>query len=178
MRRSFARRYCPACKAVVTTPADPVAAMRAFPAALRRVIATLSARERAFRPRAGEWSPRELVAHLADTEIAFGWRLRMVLAHDRPTLAPFDENALATALNHSSYKPKPTLELFSVLRRANCDLLKAATPGQWKRMGRHPDRGETTVRQLADHRAHHDLNHLAKLRDKLRRIRLQEFQSR
>ena len=165
------RRHCAACGGEVMTPQDPVDSLRVFPAALRRVVGTLRPGQRTISPRRGEWSTKELVSHMADSEIAFGWRLRMMLAQERPVLTPYDQEAWAAALNYRGADLLHALELFAVLRRANCALLAATAPSAWKRTGRHPERGEITLRDLVDHRAHHDLHHLDKLRDKIRRIR-------
>jgi hypothetical protein len=165
------RRYCSACKDEVDTPKDPVKALRAFPATLRRTISALSPRQTRVKPRPGEWSAAELVAHFADGEIAFGWRLRMILAQNRPALTPFDQNAWASALNYVTSNLPKSLALFDRLRQANCDVLEAAKASAWRRTATHPERGEITLRDLTDHRAHHDLQHLAKLRGKIQRIR-------
>ncbi|MBI4277803.1 MAG: DinB family protein [Armatimonadetes bacterium] len=171
---AMTRRYCPMCRREVETPRDALASLRAFPASFQRVIASLSPREVNVTPRAGEWTARELAAHMADCEVAVGWRLRMMAAQQRPPLTPFDQDAWAAALNYRGHDLKNTLDLFASLRRANCDLLKAGQPGIWDRAGVHQEHGEITVRQMMDHFAHHDLHHLNKLRDKIRRIRAGE----
>lgn len=164
-------RYCSACRSEILTPEDPVAAMAGFPTELGRLVDRLSARELETTPRPGEWSAKEVVAHLAETEVAFGWRLRTMIADDQPTLAPYDQNAWAAALIYQGYSAQRALRLFEVLREAHCSLLMALESGAWERTGLHPERGEITVRELVDHRAHHDLQHLAKLRDKIGRLR-------
>lgn len=163
--------YCSACRSEVLTPEDPVAAMAAFPTELGRVVEPLSPDELERKPRPGEWSTKEVVAHLAETEVAFGWRLRVMLADDQPHLAPYDQNAWASALIYEGYSVPRALRLFEVLREAHCALLKALEPGAWKHTARHSERGKISVRDLVNHRAHHDLQHFAKLRDKIGRLR-------
>lgn len=153
------------------TPEDPVRAMAAFPADLRRLIDSLSADELERRPQPGEWSARDVAAHLAETEVAFGWRLRTMAADDRPTLAQYDQNAWAAVLVYDGYAVADALRLFEALRASHCALLGALEPAAWERTARHPERGEITVRDLVDHRAHHDLQHFAKLEDKVDRLR-------
>jgi hypothetical protein len=169
-------RYCAACRREVLTPEDPVPAMAAFPAELGRLVESLSAGDLERRPQLGEWSAKEVVAHLAETEVAFGWRLRTMVADDRPALAPYDQNAWATVLVYDGYGVQQALRLFEVLRASHCGLLAALGPGAWERTARHPERGEITVHELVDHRAHHDLQHLAKLKDKIGRLRRTEPQ--
>ena len=43
-------------------------------------------------PAPGKWSPGEIVSHLADCELVFGFRLRQTLAEDAPTIQPFDQD--------------------------------------------------------------------------------------
>src|SRR5687767_9657609 len=41
---------------------------------------------------AGKWSANVVLQHLADSELVFGWRIRLVLAHDRPVLTGYDQD--------------------------------------------------------------------------------------
>src|ERR1700679_4236370 len=43
----------------------------------------------------GKWSAAEIVAHLADCELVFGFRLRQTLAEDAPVIQPFDQDKWA-----------------------------------------------------------------------------------
>ena len=59
---------------------------RAVSAALEEISeAELDAREAP-----GEWSPREVVHHLADSEMTSAIRLRLLIAQDAPTLFGYD----------------------------------------------------------------------------------------
>src|SRR5205085_3765910 len=72
---------------------DPLAVMSQLAQELKKSIGRLPADE-LRRPEApGKWSMHDVVAHLADTEVVFGWRLRMVIAQDRPTITGFDQDA-------------------------------------------------------------------------------------
>lgn len=164
-------KFCAACGREVLTPEDPVRAMAAFPAELSRLVESIPEAELERRPQSGEWSVKEVVAHLAETEVAFGWRLRTMIADDHPTLATYDQNAWTAALVHEGYSVPDALSLFRALRISHCGLLAALESTAWERTARHPERGEITVRALVDHRAHHDLQHFAKLEDKIGRLR-------
>ena len=54
------------------------------PAALEQFLATVPAQILAVPEAPGKWAIRDVCAHLADSELVAGVRLRMVLAHDRP----------------------------------------------------------------------------------------------
>ena len=58
-----------------------------------------------FKPAPDQWSVRQIVAHLADSEAANVVRLRQVIAEDNPTLVPFDQNAWAERTDYDKRKP-------------------------------------------------------------------------
>lgn len=129
-----------------------------------RVAALIAAmgEERAKRtPAPGKWSAREIVAHLADCELAFGFRLRQTLAEDNPTLQPFDQEKWAAS--YSAYDLASALETFSALRRWNLALIRSLKPEDFKRKATHPERGEMTFQTIIETMGGHDLNHLAQI---------------
>jgi hypothetical protein len=78
--------------------ADPVPILRQTPASVERFLGTVPM-ELVTRPEApGKWSVRGVVQHLADSELVGGWRLRMVLSHDRPLLKGYDQDRWANGL--------------------------------------------------------------------------------
>ena len=112
-------------------------------------------------PAPGKWSPAQIVAHLADCELVFGFRLRQTLAEDAPVIQPFDQDKWA-----STYKAVPAsqaLEVFRALRGWNLRLIGLALPEAANRPVTHPERGTMTFLTLVETMAGHDLNHLAQL---------------
>jgi DinB family protein len=113
-------------------------------------------------PRApGKWSARDILCHLADSEIVFAFRLRQALAEDHHVIQPFDQEKWAAA--YDSRDADAALATFEAVRRWNLALLEAATPAQLSRPVTHPERGEMTVETIAETMAGHDLNHLKQL---------------
>jgi len=112
-------------------------------------------------PAPGKWSAAEIVCHLADCELVFGFRLRQTLAEDGPTIQPFDQDKWAKI-----YKGVPASlasETFSALRKWNLHMIKAALPGAAHRKMTHPERGTMTFQTVVETMAGHDLNHLGQL---------------
>jgi len=110
----------------------------------------------------GKWSAAEIVSHLADCELVFGFRLRQTLAEENPTIEPFDQDHWAKA-----YKGVPArlaLEAFSAVRKWNLRLIKDAMPGAAGRKMTHPERGTMTFMTVVETMAGHDLNHLGQLK--------------
>ena len=63
---------------------DPLAVLEALPVALANEITGLSIEE-LQRPEApGKWSMLEVIQHLADVELVWAYRLRLILSEDRP----------------------------------------------------------------------------------------------
>jgi hypothetical protein len=112
-------------------------------------------------PAPGKWSPREILCHLADCEIAFAFRLRQALAEPHHTIQPFDQNAWAW--NYGQLDGEAALETFSALRRWNVALIAGAPPEAYAKEVTHPERGTMTFQTLIETMAGHDLNHLRQL---------------
>ena len=146
---------------------DPFALLHATPAAVRELCSDVSA-EALGRPEApGKWSMRQVLAHLADSELVWGWRLRMVLAHDRPPLTGYDQDRWAERLQYELSDPEQSLRTFALLRENNLRLVDRATPQDLARVGVHSERGEESLEHLVKLYAAHDLLHLRQL-DRIR----------
>jgi hypothetical protein len=109
----------------------------------------------------GKWSAGAILCHLADCEIAFGFRLRQTLAEPYHVCQPFDQDAWAKP--YSSLDFQAALEQFASARRWNIALLDTLAPGDLSKKLTHPERGEMTLATIVETMAGHDLNHLAQL---------------
>lgn len=142
---------------------DPTAVLRATPAALRRAIDGLD-REQLGRPEhPGKWSIGQVLRHLADSEVVWGWRLRLILAQDRPPLTGYDQDAWADRLHYDEADPADSLQVFETLRRDNLRLVERASPADLTRVGVHAERGDESVEHLRRLYAGHDLLHLRQI---------------
>ncbi len=115
------------------------------------------------RPAPEKWSVSEILAHLADTEIVGGWRVRLILGSDGAPVQGFDQDAWVGALHYSRRDPREAMETFRALRQANLALLKRLTPEQWENHGIHSERGKETIRHITKMFAGHDLNHIRQI---------------
>jgi hypothetical protein len=96
------------------------------------------------RPAPGKWSAREIVHHLADSEMTSAIRLRLLVAADRPTIPGYDQDEFARRL----YYDRPidaSLEAFRAARRTTADILDRLTPDEWQREGTHSEHGRYTI---------------------------------
>jgi uncharacterized damage-inducible protein DinB len=146
---------------------DPLAVVGEMVPALERALAGVD-EELLRRPeREGKWSVSEVVAHLADSELVWGYRLRRVLADERPTLTGYDQDGWAARLRYRDARLADSLALFSALRAGNLRLLRAASAEDLQRVGLHSERGEETVQRMLELYAAHDLVH----RNQIERIK-------
>ena len=142
---------------------DPVEVLRATPGAVRRFLDGVP-NEIVGRPEApGQWSIVEVIQHLADSDLVGGFRLRMVLAHDRPPLAGYDQDLWADRLRYRDADVRQAFEQFTALRAANLRLWERLTPAELARVGLHAERGEESVEHMRRLYAAHDLLHLRQL---------------
>jgi DinB family protein len=106
------------------------------------------------RPAPGKWTAREVVHHLADSEMTAAIRLRMLLAVDKPQLVGFDQDEFARRL----FYDRPTeasLEAFKAARRTTVEIMERMSEADWKREGTHSEHGRYTIeRWLEIYSAH------------------------
>jgi hypothetical protein len=136
--------------------------LAATPVEVGRVIQSIGAEKATLSRAPGKWSPAEIVAHLADCELVFAFRLRQTLAEDAPVIQPFDQDKWAST--YPGVKAGEALNAFSASRAWNLRLIGGALPRAAKRPVTHPERGTMTFLTLVETMAGHDLNHLAQLK--------------
>jgi len=147
---------------------NPVEVLQRTAAALEQVGEGLTIEQVTQPEAAGKWSVRHVLQHLADSELVWGYRLRMVLAHDRPPLTGYDQDEWAARLWYDAADADQAVREFGVLRGANLRLLGRASREDLARAGVHEERGEETVEHMIRLYAGHDLLHLRQL-ERIRR---------
>jgi hypothetical protein len=139
---------------------QPLSVQAATPKKLASLIKGVAPAKLRKRPAPDKWSVAEIVAHLADTEIVCGWRIRAILGAPGSPISAFNQDSWVTACHYEKRDARKDVEQFRVLREANLALLKSLTPEQWKHFGIHSERGEETIEHIAKMFAGHDLNHI------------------
>jgi hypothetical protein len=142
---------------------DPLTVLRETPNQLERFVAT-TPRHVLARPEApGKWSMGQVLAHLADSDLVWGWRLRLILAQDRPQLTGYDQDKWADRLGYADVDPREAVATFSVLRKGNLRLVERASSEDLQRVGVHVERGEESLAHQLKLYAGHDILHLNQL---------------
>jgi uncharacterized damage-inducible protein DinB len=142
---------------------EPMAVLRETVSALPHAIAGLSQPQLRQPEQPGKWSIGQILQHLADSEVVWAWRMRLILAQDRPQITGYDQDLWAQRLHYDQEEPSDALEEFTVLRRANLRLMDRTPPADLKRVGVHAERGEESLEHLHRLYAGHDLLHLRQI---------------
>ncbi|MGH7580095.1 MAG: DinB family protein [Gemmatimonadales bacterium] len=112
------------------------------------------------RPEApGKWSALEVIQHLGDSDLVFGFRARMILAEDRPPLQGYDQDRWASVFRYREVPVESALAQLGALRAANLAVLRRLGPGELERVGLHAERGPESLGHLTRLMAAHDLVH-------------------
>ena len=107
----------------------------------------------------GKWSVIKVIQHLADSDLVFAYRLRMILTEDKPGLQGYDQDAWARTCRYGDVELDVALEQLGGLRGANFHLIRGLSPSQLARVGFHAERGPESAEFLLRLMGGHDLVH-------------------
>ncbi len=142
---------------------DPMEVLARTPDALVDAMQDVTEARVRQREAPGKWSIVHVLQHLADAELVWAYRVRMILAHERPAITGYDQDLFANRLRYDEADPAAALEQFRVLRRANLALLERMPAADRQRVGVHAERGEESVDRMVRLNAGHDLLHLRQI---------------
>ena len=131
--------------------------------AVAEALLKITPEELDARPGPDQWSAREIVHHLGDSEMTAAVRLRLLVATDRPVIQGYDQDTFARQL----YYDRPhemSLELFRCARSSTVEILDRLTPEQWIKEGTHSEVGRFGVEQWLTTYAEHAHKHARQIR--------------
>jgi hypothetical protein len=140
---------------------------REGPDVVEGALAGISEPELDVRPGPEDWSPREVVHHLADSEMTSAIRVRRLLAEDEPVILGYDEAEFARRLFYTDRPIKPSLDALRASRATTADILARLTDEQWERTGVHTESGAYGMETWLEIYAAHAHDHA----DQIRRAR-------
>lgn len=146
---------------------EPLEVLASTPARIGALMAGRSAEALHWRPDPPRWSIAEIVAHLADAEVVFAYRVRMILSSPGTAIQAFDQNAWSQSQRAVDSDAFASLSLFAVIRRSMLQLLSGLSGEELDRYGLHAERGRESIRHLMKMYAGHDRNHLAQIEERL-----------
>jgi len=144
-----------------------IATLAALPENLRAAVDGLTESQIDTPYRAGGWTVRQLVHHVADSHMNAYVRTRLALTEDWPTIKPYEENLWAELADARTLPVEVSLELLEPLHRRWVALFESLSEEQWQRGYKHPESGAQTLGQVAalyDWHSRHHVAHITALR--------------
>lgn len=114
----------------------------------------------------GEWSPRQVIHHLADSEMTSAIRIRRIIVEDNPLIQGYDQEEFARVLFYD--RPvEASLEAFKGARAGTTPIIESLSDEQWRRFGTHSETGKMTAISWLEYYSSHAHDHA----DQIRRAR-------
>ena len=127
---------------------DPIEVLGQTASNLADIVASHPAQILRGRAIQGKWTPNEIIGHLTDSEWVYGYRLRLILCEDEPTIQSFGQDAWVSSLHHNEREPSELVEIFRTLRALDLSVWRRMSPEDLKRSGRHDERGEESLAMM------------------------------
>jgi len=140
---------------------DPLETITTTANQLSDLLEKLGADGPNYKPAPEKWSAREVLCHLADTEIVFAFRLRQALSETGHVIQPFDQDGWAKV--YSAFDATSALNVFRTVREWNVTLIRSLPAEAFSRPLSHPERGPMTLRTVVETMGGHDLNHIRRI---------------
>jgi hypothetical protein len=140
---------------------EPIAAMRETAERIRALAGPWvpDRFDRSYAP--GKWSGRQILTHLAQTELALGTRARMALSTPDYTAQPFDQDLWMQ--REPAQSGREALDVFVALARMNTALFASLSAADRATPFAHPEYGALTVDWIVHQIAGHQIHHLRQL---------------
>ena len=115
------------------------------------------------RPAPAKWTAREIVHHLADSEMTSAIRLRLLIAVDTPQIVGYDQDEFARRLYYDR-TIEASIEAFKAARRTTAEILERMSEAEWAREGTHSEHGRYTIPRWLEIYASHAHKHAEQIR--------------
>lgn len=145
----------------------PLDILSSTPRRIARLIEGVPRKRLSRRPAPDTWSVAEIVAHLSDSELVYGVRIRLMLTASGSPIQATDQDAWCRLFEYARQDPARSLEALRINRAGLVRLLKRLPRESWNCYGIHSERGKETVTRAVEITAGHDLNHLKQIRERL-----------
>jgi hypothetical protein len=138
---------------------EKIEQIRQFPALLEAAISNI---ELDLPCAEGEWTPRQVVHHLADSHINGYIRMKLILTEETPTIKPYQQESWAM-LADVALPLEPSLSILRGLHTRWCVLMEAMAEEDWSRTGLHPVNGVMSMDDLLNLYIGHGVAHVGQI---------------
>ena len=121
-------------------------------------------------PSPDQWSAAQILSHLAEGELVFAYRIRMIVRSSGTDIQGFDQDVWMEKCKYLTDDPALAVQVFDAVRKTNLAYIRSLQPGDYENYGIHSERGKETVGDLLRMCAGHDLNHLRQIEERLNPI--------
>lgn len=140
------------------------------PATLRSLVGGLSEAALETRYRAGGWTIRQVVHHMADSHINAYVRMKLAATEEAPPIKTYDEARWAELPEARTAPVAISLDLLDALHRRWTTFLSALPADHFRRTFAHPGWGTVTIDESLGMYAWHCRHHTAHVRLALTRL--------
>ena len=134
------------------------------PKEIAAAVSGLSPEVLRYKPAPDKWSILEILGHLADIEIVYAYRLRQMLADEKPVIAPMDQDAWAKHLGYMEMAAPELVALYGLNRHHTLRLLRRLKAVDLEKSAIHHERqANVTVARLVEMMSGHGTSHLAQI---------------
>jgi uncharacterized damage-inducible protein DinB len=134
------------------------------PKEIAAAVSGLSPAALRYKPAPDQWSILEILGHLADVEIVYAYRLRQMLADEKPVIAPMDQDAWAKKLGYLETPAPELVAAYGLNRHHNLRLLRRLKAQDLAKSAFHPEyKKDVTVAELVEKMSGHGTNHLEQI---------------
>jgi len=139
------------------------------PKQIAAAVSGLSDKVLRYKPSPEKWCILEILAHLADIEIVYAYRIRQMLADVNPVIAPMDQDAWAKNLGYTKESAPELVAAYGLSRHRTVQLLRRCRPADLQKSAFHPEiKAAVTVAEMIERMASHGSNHLQQI-DRLKK---------
>jgi uncharacterized damage-inducible protein DinB len=158
-----AGRYHPQAQVTTQNRAQWLDELAELPDKLKQAIAGLSDEQLDAPYRAGGWTSRQVVHHLADSHMNSYMRFRHAVTEDAPVIKPYDEARWADLTDAKSAPVDSSLGILQHLHARWILLLRGFGDAEFARVFVHPERGEVRLDTALGLYAWHGRHHVAQI---------------
>jgi hypothetical protein len=117
-----------------------------------------------YKPSPDKWCILEILAHLADMEILYAYRMRQMIADKNPVLAVIDQDDWARNLGYLEESPAELVALYGLNRYHNLQILRRLKLEDLKKSAYHPElKKDVTLEKYVEMMSGHGANHLQQI---------------
>ena len=142
--------------------------LKETPPRLAKLTAGLAPAQLHNPPAAGEWSVREVLAHLrACNEVWGGYYIMTIIAQDHPTIKAINPRTWIKTTDYLEQEFQPSLRAFKKQRKKLLDVLEPLPPGDWMRTNTLLGAGKPLQQTLISHAdglARHERAHMKQIK--------------